>query len=320
MDITGKIKEKALSLGFDLVGVTSAAALEDYHKRAFSRWLKNGCAEQMDYMRRNVDKRFDPVCLMDEAKSVIVAGLNYKLQKDSIAKSVSNKPLGKVARYARYEDYHGFLKKLLWQLAEFIISQTGRDVKFKVCVDSAPLAERAFAVRAGLGFIGKNHMLINPELGPEILLGELIIDIELEPRYPDIIGVELNCNNCDKCIKACPTGALRPDGQFDARRCISYLTKKHGTEIEKGLAEKTGLRLFGCDECVLACPYQQKAPLCRNLSFKYYPDRSDIPLDTILNMDSEEFAARFKDSPLLRPGLDVLKRNVRICLGNFRQS
>jgi epoxyqueuosine reductase len=311
MDITRQIKEKALSLGFDLVGVTSAAALEDSHKQAFSQWLKDDYAGRMEYMHRNMDKRFDPGRLLDGAKSVIVVGLNYKLPKEVS----SNKPFGKVARYARYEDYHGFFKGLLWQLAEFIISQTGRDVKFKVCVDSAPLAERAFAVRAGLGFIGKNRMLINPRLGPEVLLGELITDIELAQNKP----LELNCGGCDKCIKACPTGALRPDGQFDARRCISYLTIEHSGQIEKDLADRIGNRLFGCDECVLACPYQHKAPLCRNHSFKYYPKRNDIALDIILNMDSEEFMAGFSDSPVLRTGLDVLKRNARICLGNFRQ-
>jgi epoxyqueuosine reductase len=315
MDITGKIKEKALSLGFDLVGITSAAALDDYHRQIFGRWLKDDYAGQMEYMYRNVDKRFDPGLLLDGARSIIVVGLNYKLPKEDVSKCSTNKPSGKVARYARYEDYHGFIKRLLWQLAEFIIGQTGENVKFKVCVDSTPLAERAFAERAGLGFIGRNRMLINPELGPEILLGELIIDIELEQDK----SVELNCTGCDKCIKACPTGALRTDGQFDARRCISYLTIEHRGEIEKGLAEKIGLRLFGCDECVLTCPYQQKAPPCRNKYFKYCPGRSDIALDTILNMDSREFAAEFEDSPLLRPGLDILKRNARICLGNFRQ-
>ena len=157
-------------------------------------------------------------------------------------------------------------------------------------------------------------MLINPRLGPEILLGELITDIELEKDKP----VELNCAGCDKCIKACPTGALKPDGQFDARRCISYLTIEHKGEIGEELTEKMGLRLFGCDECVLACPYQHSAPLCRNRSFKHWPDRSDIALDTILNMDSKKFEAEFKDSPLLRPGLNALKRNARICLDNFQ--
>jgi epoxyqueuosine reductase len=314
MGITGKVKQKALELGFDLVGVTRAAALEDYQLQMFSRWLKCGYAGQMEYMRRNVDKRFDPRRLLNGAKSVVVVGLNYRLPRENVTKFGPDEPFGRIARYARYEDYHDFIGYLLRQLAEFVSEQAGGHARFKIYVDSAPLAERAFAARAGLGFIGRSHMLINPELGPEILLGELITDLELETDRP----LDSNCAGCDRCIKACPAGALRDDGQFDAGRCISYLTIGYKGEIEKELADKIGNRLFGCDECVLACPYQHRAPLCRNRSFKYYPDRCSLPLNTILNMDSEEFAARFKDSPLLWPGLDVLKRNAQICLRNFR--
>ncbi len=312
MGVTGKVKQKALELGFDLVGVTSAAALEARQMQEFSRWLKCGYAGQMEYMRRNLNKRLDPKMLFDGARSVVVVGLNYKLPP---LLSSTRRRGGRVARYARYEDYHAFFKRILHQLAEFVLEETAGSARFKVCVDSAPLAERALAMRAGLGFIGRNHMLINPELGPEILLGELITDLELEEDKP----VELSCAGCDRCIKACPTGALRPDGQFDARRCISYLTIEHNGKIEENLAAEIGDRLFGCDECVLACPYQHKAPLCRNRSFKYYPDRGILPLETILDMGSEEFVAGFGNSPLLRPGLDELKRNARICLRNSRR-
>jgi epoxyqueuosine reductase len=314
MDMTEIVKQKALELGFDLVGVTSAAALENCQQQAFSRWLKSDYAGQMEYMRRNLNKRIDPKLLFDGARSVVVVGLNYKLPEQDNAMSLPEEPFGTVARYARYEDYHIFIRYLLGQLAEFLSEQTGGNACFKVCVDSAPLAERAFAMRAGLGFIGRNHMLINPELGPEILLGELITDLELGADEP----LDSNCAGCDRCIKACPTGAMRPDGQFDASRCISYLTIEHHGEIEESLADKVGNRIFGCDECVLACPYQHKAPLCRNRSFKYYPDRGILLLEAILDMGSEEFTAGFGDSPLLRPGLDGLKRNARICLRNSR--
>jgi len=315
MNIAAKVKEKALELGFDLVGVTSASVLGDREQQAFEKWLQSGFAGQMGYMHRNQDKRIDPRRLLDGAKSVIVVGLNYKLAEESTMNTGADVPCGRVACYARYEDYHNFFRRLLDQLARFISAEVGGEVRCKVCVDSVPLAERAFAARAGLGFIGRNHMLINPQLGPEILLGELITDVELETDAPG----EGTCAGCDKCIKACPTGALGADGQFDARLCISYLTIEYGGQIADDLAAKIGGRLFGCDECVLACPHQHKAPVCRNGSFKCYRGRRNLPLGTILGMDEEEFAAALGGSPLAYTGLDTLKRNARICLGNLRR-
>jgi epoxyqueuosine reductase len=322
--MTAIVKEKALELGFDLVGITHATALEEGEREVFERWLQSDYAGQMRYMHRNLDKRIDPRKLLDGAKSVIVVGLNYKLPKQVTATSETNELFGRVARYAQYEDYHTFFKQLLHHLGDFLQENTGDETRYKVCVDSVPLAERAFAVRAGLGFIGKNHMLINPELGPEILLGEIITDLELESDEP----VQLDCAGCDKCIKACPTGALRADGQFDARRCISYLTIEYSGQIEEELSCRIGNRLFGCDECVLSCPYQHKAPLCKNHSLKHYSDRAALGLDAVENMSEEEFVYRFSDSPFFRPafgseaqarrGLEVLKRNGRICLENLR--
>jgi epoxyqueuosine reductase len=313
MSITAKVKEKALELGFDLVGVTSASPLTETELRLFEQWLRSGFAGTMDYMHRNLDKRLDARLLLDGAKSVVVVGLNYKPADDKDP-AVSNQPSGSVAGYARYEDYHNFFRPLLHRLAEFISSQAGREVHCKVCVDSVPLAERALAARAGLGFIGRNHMLINPALGPEILLGELITDIDLQTDVPR----EGICAGCDKCIKACPTGALRTDGRFDARRCISYLTIEYTGDLEADLVQKVGDRLFGCDECVLACPYHHRAPICRNTSFRYYEQRQNLPLAVVLDMDQDEFTAQLGDSPLTRAGLDRLKRNARSCLENLR--
>ncbi len=312
--MTAIVKEKALELGFDLVGTTHAAALEDGEREVFERWLQSDYAGQMRYMHRNLDKRIDPRKLLDGAKSVIVVGLNYKLPGKETATSETNEPFGMVARYAQYEDYHTFFKQLFHHLGDFLQENTGDETRYKVCVDSVPLAERAFAARAGLGFIGKNHMLINPELGPEILLGEIITDLELESDGP----VKLDCIGCNKCIEACPTGALRADGQFDARRCISYLTIEYSGQIEEELSCRIGNRLFGCDECVLSCPYQHKAPLCKNHSLKHYPDRETLAFDDVEKMSDEEFSCRFGNSSLLRPGLEVLKRNGRICLENLR--
>ncbi|MHC4314032.1 MAG: tRNA epoxyqueuosine(34) reductase QueG [Planctomycetota bacterium] len=180
-------------------------------------------------------------------------------------------------------------------------------------VDSVPLAERTLAARAGLGFIGKNHMLINPTLGPQICLGEIITSLKLQTDEP----IADSCRSCNKCIEACPTGALRTDGQFDANKCISYLTIEYKGQIPADLAERTGVRLFGCDECVLACPYQENAPICNNTHFKYYNDRARLDLGRILNLTEADFEAEFADSPIKRLGLERLKRNAQICLANI---
>jgi epoxyqueuosine reductase len=176
-----------------------------------------------------------------------------------------------------------------------------------------PILERAIAVRAGLGFIGKNHMLINPELGSEIFLGEIITTLELEPDS----AMDRKCDGCDKCLKACPTGALSCDG-LDASKCISYLTIESKEEIPGELAEKMGERLFGCDECVAVCPYQKNAPVCRNEEIRFYPELGRIGPDMLLGMDEAEFKKRFGHTSLIRAGLEKLKVTAGLCLRNQR--
>ncbi len=317
MTLAQDVKHKAIELGFDLAGITDTSALNNEQFKLFTDWLAFGYAGRMDYMRKNLDKRTSPAKLLKNAQSVVCLGLNYKPPKTQKQPPEPTAPMGRVANYAQYEDYHFFIKKRLRKLTDFISSIAGKGLQFKICVDSAPLVERALAARAGLGFIGKNHMLINPTLGPQIFLGEIITDLKLrtdEPTTP-------KCSNCNKCIDACPTGALRADGQFDANKCISYLTIEYKGRIPPDLAEKIGDRLFGCDECVLACPYQQDAPVCRNKQFKFYSDRGRLDLHEILSKCRPaclpyNFDDRFVDSPIKRLGLDRLKRNAQICLAN----
>ena len=323
MSLSQDIKYKTIELGFDLLGVTDASPIDAGQAEIFAEWLKSGFAGQMAYMHRNLQKRLDPGKLLENAQSVIVVGLNYTPPKHKTKPPDTAAPMGKVAGYAQYEDYHPFIKERLRKLVDFIKLLAGAGVKSKICVDSVPLAERALAVRAGLGFIGKNHMLINPELGCRIFLGEIITDLKLPTGEP-IAG---DCSGCRKCLDACPTGALRPDGQFDAGMCINYLTIEYKGQIPPGLAEKIGDRLFGCDECVIACPYQKNAPACsavgrpvENKQFKFYSDRARIDLQEILNLDAESFDAEFAESPIKRLGLEGLKRNARICLANVKRS
>jgi len=350
MSLSQEIKRKALELGFDLIGITDASPLNTEQVEKFTDWLKSGCAGQMSYMHHNLKKRTQPTKLLENAQSIICVGLNYTHPKQQLKPLDPTAPMGKVANYAQYEDYHPFIKKRLRKLSEFISSAIGRGHKFKICVDSAPLAERALAVRAGLGFIGKNHMLINPTLGPQIFLGEIITTLKLPTDEPFIYhsersetllhrhseskkplalsGVEgevesrnlfkkAECSNCDKCINACPTGALMPDGRFDANKCINYLTIEYKGRIPPGLAEKIADRLFGCDDCVLVCPYQKDAPLCKNKQFKFYKNRAKLDLGRILNLTQQDFDTEFADSTIRRIGLERLKRNARICLANM---
>jgi epoxyqueuosine reductase len=341
MGLTGQIKQKAIELGFDLVGITDAAPLHSDYLNNLMGWLDAGYAGQMTWLHNNLDKRTDPGKLLPGAQSLIVVGLNYKPPLSLRAQhsgAKQSQTSGLVAAYARYEDYHPFIKKQLRKLVDFIVVSTGPGLKFKICVDSTPLLERAFAAKAGLGFIGKNHALTNPVLGPQIFLGEIITNLEIEPDaencragfnppIPNLKSAIRNpqseigsCDSCNKCVAVCPTGALRPDGRFDASKCISYLTIESNTEIPSDLAPKIGNHLFGCAECLLACPYQQKAPPRQNNHFVYYPDRARLDLNDLINLTEDEFHSRFANSPLLRPGLSHLKHTAKICLGNLSKS
>ena len=240
MTATEQIKQKALALGFDLVGITDASPVHGEQVNRLLAWLNAGHAGQMTWMHRNLGKRTNPAELLPGAKSVIVVGLGYKPPPS--APEMSHDGKGRVAAFAQYEDYHPFLKKMLRQLVDFIISNTCPGLQFKICVDSSPLLERAMAFRAGLGIIGKNRMLVNPRLGPQILLGEILTNLELDPDKP----MAESCPGCDSCIAACPTGALKPDGSFDATKCISYLTIEANTDIPADLVPKIGNHLFGC--------------------------------------------------------------------------
>lgn len=317
MNMTDTIKQKALDLGFDLVGVTDASDIDKNDVCRLEKWLSDGFAGQMDYMHRNFDKRVSPTKLLRSARSVICVGLNYRPEKLSSAAYSETSGVGIVADFALYEDYHKFIKTRLFALAAFIkVTFHPDSFKFKACVDSVPLAERSLAERAGLGFIGRNRMLISPDLGSEILLGELITSVELDcdEKMPN------QCSNCDKCVKACPTGALCESGQLDASKCISYLTIEHHGEIPAELTGKTGMRIFGCDNCIKACPFEKNTRACNNAEFEYLPERRCLDLNSILSWQEEDFARLFAGTTVERLGLDRLKRNAQICLDNFRQN
>jgi len=312
MELTEEIKQKALQSGFCAVGITTAEPIEAGQIQYLKTWLIQQCPAEMRYLHKNLEKRTNPAKLLKNAQSVICVALNYKPSTNSSPHAGSNLK-GRIANYALYQDYHPFIRNKLHRLADFITSLVNRPFRYKACVDSVPLAERALAQRAGLGFIGKNHMLINPDFGPQILLAELVTDLKLRPDWP----MENNCFNCNKCIKACPTGALKEDGAFDAGKCVSFLTIEQKGPLPHRISEKIGARLFGCDDCILACPYSKQAPVCKNDDFKFYPERQWIDMEKIITWSELEFEKNFTDSPVMRYGLEILKRNAQICLNNI---
>ncbi len=313
MSLEQQIKDRARALGFDAVGITDASAIAPEDVERLKTWLGAGRAGQMQYMHHHLDKRTSPAALLEGAASVIVVALAYKPPAGAVAPPP---PAGIVANMARYDDYHIVIKSLLYELESEIRSWVQEPLRFKVCVDSVPLAERALAVRAGLGCIGLNHSLIHPTLGPQVFLGELVSTAKLTPDEPGRMGFSPCCHDCRRCIAACPTGALQEDGQFDARKCISYLTIEYKGDIDPELSRRMGNHLFGCDECTLACPFHESAPACTHPVLKYHPDRAALNPREVLTLNQSTFASHFADSPLLRPGLDTLQRNARICLRN----
>ena len=309
MELAQSIKTKALEIGFDLVGITTADPVPKNHIQALKQWIEKGHVAGLEYMKKNTDKRLDPTRLLENAKSVICLALHYKPAQD-----VPRNRTAKIANFALYEDYHSFLKDRIYRLAKFIETRLPADFswRFQACVDTAPIAERALAARAGLGCIGKNHMLTHPVLGNQLLLGELVTTLTLPPDQPVMNSA---CRGCNECIRACPTGALQEDGSFHTRRCISYLTQYDG-EISE-FADAIGNRLYGCDACLLACPLEQNAPPCKNKEFQLFPDRILLTPSVILTWDQKKFKEQFQHSCIQEIGLEKLQENARICAKNI---
>jgi epoxyqueuosine reductase len=310
MELKSQLIQKGRQIGFDLIAVTTADPIPEKHAEYLDEWLAAGRAGDMAYMHRNVEKRTNPSKLLPNAKSVICLALNYRPLR-----SCRNPKKKLIANFALYRDYHIFMKQLMRELVAFMVQKTENAAhRYKICVDSVPLAERTLAQRAGLGFIGKNHMLINPDLGSQLLLGEIVTTLKLEPDEPMLSA----CKNCNKCIKACPTGALHQDGTFDASKCISYLTSEHKGTIHAALAPAIGSSIFGCDRCTLACPYEKNASSskCANSDFTFYQERLDLDPAEVVNWTEGNFEQFFGDSTVKRLGLDRLKRNAAICLKN----
>jgi epoxyqueuosine reductase len=307
LDLTDRLKSEALRIGFDAVGIAPAVAPPGYPD--FLRWLESGHEAGMQYLRRNAAARAHPDHVLEGVRSVIVLSVVYG--RNDLAAATSTSSRGKVARYARGADYH----RVLWDKLEALLSwlRTQRPtIAGRVVADTAPLLERDYARLAGLGWIGKNTMLIGRGSGSFTFLGAILIDAELVYDAPHRAN---HCGTCTRCLEACPTQAFVGPYELDARRCISYWTIEHrGPLTDQEAAELHGW-VFGCDICQDVCPWNRKAPSGRLPEFDARPEWSDPDLIEWLTLDRSEWQARLKGTALARAKRAGLVRNAALVLG-----
>lgn len=297
MAFSDEIKQKALDLGFDACGICRAT--ESGEEERYMQWLQDHWQGGMGYMERNIDKRLDPRLLVEGARSIISVALNYYPPV---------KLPGKVPQFAYYaygKDYHEVVREKLRYLFEWIRERVP-DVTGRYFSDSAPVLERFWAARAGLGFIGKNTLLIIPGKGSYFFLGELIIDIELDYDEP----VTENCGDCTRCLRSCPTNAIEEPYRLNATRCISYQTIENKGEIAPEIAPNLRNNVYGCDICQKVCPWNRDA-MSHNIP-EFMPSDAFLKLDLeqIMEMDEDRWNHIFRQSAVKRAKLSGLKRNA----------
>jgi epoxyqueuosine reductase len=304
MTVAAAVKRKADELGFLACGITDPSPVPDGQR--LDQWLASGYAGVMRYLHRQARKRKDPRLIVRAAKSVVVVLDNY-YNGDS-----DPGPAPRVARYARGEDYHRVTRARLESLADFLRCR-GATIAHTF-VDSGPVPERALALRAGLGWIGKNTMLIRPGAGSFFFIGTLFTDLLLDR---DNTVTTDHCGSCTRCLDACPTDALIEPRLLDATRCISYLTIEQKGPIPEPLAERLEGWVFGCDICNEVCPWNLRfAEASSAEEFRSREALAGAGPELFERMDEEEFARRFGDTPLERAGLQGMRRNFRAALAH----
>lgn len=328
MSLTEHIKEKAYHLGFDLIGI--APATRAPHAEAYRRWLANNHHAHMQWLGRDPHRREDPQNVVAGAQSVVVVGLSYYVL-DPPGEVWNDPSRGRIARYAWGLDYHNIMLPRLRELGNFIEKETGRTLSQRAYVDTGPILERDFAAQAGIGFIGKNTLLINPGLGSYLFLGEVLVDIDLEYDAPAPDGGASctigppgeskrigTCGNCTRCLDICPTHAFPAPYILDSNLCISYLTIEHKGAIPTQLRSLLGNWIYGCDACQEICPWVRRYSRPTRESFlQYNPDWVAPKLTDLITMDDEAFRVRFKGTPIKRTKRRGLLRNAAIALGNW---
>ena len=307
--LTESLKAEARRLGFSLIGIAPAVTPLGFSH--FSEWLDSGCAGEMHYLPKRRAAYEHPRHVLENVRSLVIMGLSY----DSGVESTNQPGFGRVARYAwGNADYHDLIFEKLDRLAEWVAT-AAPEAKSRGVVDTAPLLEREFAQLAGLGWQGKNTMLINPTSGSYFFLAAMLLDIVLvydEPHTTD------HCGTCTRCLEACPTNAFIAPRILDARKCISYLTIELRSEIPTELRPAMGNWLFGCDICQEVCPWNRFSEPSDEPAFRPHEPDGLENLQQLFELDDEGFRTRFRETPLWRPKRRGLLRNAAIVLGNQR--
>jgi epoxyqueuosine reductase len=304
MNLSALVKKYAMELGFSKVGITSAEPLQEEGVR-LSRWLGRGFQASMHWMERDISKRTDPSNIVPRAKSIVCVAMNYYTPQQHS----SDMRHGKISRYAWGDDYHEIVGAKLEQLFEYIQSLVP-GCHGKYYVDTGPVMEKALAVRAGIGWLGKNANVLTRELGSWIFLGEIILDREMEADEP---AADL-CGTCTACMDACPTGAIVEDRVIDSNRCISYLTIEHKGDLPENLTGTFDRWIYGCDICQDVCPWNSFAKETKENGFFPRVENTAPILEECAAMTHVEFSRRFAKSAIKRTKHEGLVRNAKFVL------
>ena len=306
--LSAEIRAQAQRFGFDAVGITRAQA-DGRDRRNLAQYIAEGRHGDMDWMGRDIGRRSDPRALWPEARSIVCVGVNYGPAVDPL--SVHDEPeRGAISVYARGRDYHDVLKKRLKAFGRWIATTYACEVK--IFADTAPVMEKPLAMRAGLGWIGKHTNLVSRRFGSWLFLGEIFTTLDLAPDPPEVD----HCGSCDACVRACPTGALREPYRIEPRRCIAYLTVEHKGSVPTSLAELSGNRIFGCDDCLAACPWNKFATPTPHAELQPRAALTAPRLAELAQLDEAGFKALFAGTPIRRTGHQRMMRNVRIAADN----
>jgi epoxyqueuosine reductase len=307
-DLGAALAAEAHALGFDSIGITAPDAIAGVRQR-LEAFLDAGAHGQMDWLADNPARRADPREMWQDVRSVIMLGVNYGPGQNPLA-ILEQRDRGAISVYARGDDYHDLIKKRLKLLARWLIAQAGGDVK--VFVDTAAVMEKPLAQASGLGWQGKHTNLVSREFGSWLFLGAIFTTLEL-PRNE---GERDHCGSCQACLDICPTAAFPAPYQLDARRCISYLTIEHKGPIPREFRQALGNRIYGCDDCLAACPWNKFAQAGRESKLAARDELQAPDLAQLAGLDDAAFRAMFSKSPIKRVGRDRFVRNVLIAIGN----